>query len=127
MEGLPASHVLVDLDCDALGLPKTGQRSDYVYVDEDTDSSRVATIELKGGGFNSRAVLGQLQGGADIASKWLPSGRSFRLVPVLVHGKGIRKPDRKALRATKIRLRDREAQAVLIHCRAPLKSALERA
>ena len=69
-------------------------------------------------------VADQLQGGATIADHWIPRGTSFRLVPVLVHGKGARKHEYERLRASKISLRGHKAQARLIRCGAPLKDAL---
>ena len=125
MAGLPASRVLVDLDCSALHLPTGGQRCDYVYFDETDGMQRVAPIELKGGGFSGSSVAGQLQGGATIADKWIPRGTSFRLVPILVHGKGARKKEYERLRASKVSLRGHRAQAILIRCSAPLTTALD--
>ena len=127
MVGLPASRVLVDLDCDALHLPKGGQRCDYVYFDEKNGTQRVAPIELKGGGFSGSSVAGQLQEGATIADEWIPRGTSFRLVPILIHGKGARKKEYERLRAVKISLRGHRAQVLLIRCGAPLNAALDRA
>ena len=127
MNGLPGSRVLVDLDCGALHLPKRSQRCDFVYFDETNGSQRVAPIELKNGGFSGSSVAGQLQEGATIADKWIPSGTLFRLIPVLVHGRGARKHEYERLRAVKISLRGHKAQAVLIRCGASLKSALDRA
>ena len=126
MDGLPAARALVDLDCDALNLPDEGQRCDYVYFDDDGDSQRVAPIELKRGRFNGRGVAAQLQGGATIADKWIPRGASFRLTPVLVHGRGIRRLEFTRLRAARVSLRGHKAQAVLIRCGAQLSRALGR-
>ena len=127
MSGLPTPRVLADLDCGALNLPAKLQRCDYFLVTEDNDSSLVAPIELKGGRVRGSEVAAQLQQGAKAAEKWLPPGASFRLVPILVHRRGIHKHELKHLRGTKIRLRGRQAQTVLIRCGAPLKRALDQA
>ena len=123
MHGVPASYVIVDFDCDALSIP-SGSRCDYLFVGEYNDSAWVAPIELKGGNFRGGLVAEQLQGGADVADKWLPRGSPFRFVPVLAHGKGVHRTDLKILRNTKIKLRNHTRQTALIHCSEPLRKAL---
>ena len=126
MGGLPASRVLVDLDCEALNLPGGMQRCDFVYFDEDKGSSRVAPIELKSGSFDGREVRAQLQGGATVADGWIPQGTRFRLIPVLVHRRRMHKREYERLRKDKISLRGQTALAVLMRCGEPLKIALDR-
>ena len=122
MSGVPADHVVVDLDCGALRLPDT-PRCDFLFVGADGDGTRVAPIELKKGGFSGSKVVGQLQGGADAADGWLPIDCSFEFVPVLVHGKGVHRRERNLLRNRKIKLRDQKKQTVLIRCDSPLMNA----
>ena len=126
MEDLPEKRVLVDLDCAELGLSQAG-RCDYVYFDEDGISGRVVPIELKSGGFRPSHVTDQLQQGAEIAAGWIPHGLSLQLVPVLVHGKGIRRPELDRLLKVKITLRGRSGRLIWIKCGDPLKTALEKA
>lgn len=126
MKGVPASRVLVDLDCEALNLPGVDQRCDFLYFDEDKGSSRVAPIEIKSGGVKGSKVAAQLQGGATVADGWIPKGKRLRLIPILVHGGTVHKLERKRLRADRIKIRDYTAQVVLIRCGTPLGNALNR-
>ncbi len=131
MEGAPASRVLVNLDCDNLGIAwgNGDKHCDYLFVGEEKPAGAtryiayVAPIELKGGGFRASEVIEQLQGGADAADGWLPPGNAFRFIPVLVHGKGVHPEDLKKLRRAKIKLRKHEPAPVLIRCKEKLASA----
>lgn len=127
LNGLTTARVIVDLDCGELGIRDYRKRCDYVFFGEDEGTSWVVPIELKSGAFRGRDVVEQLQGGADVANRWLPQRCSFQFVPVLAHGKGVPKRGLKALRAHKIRLRDHTKQAVLIRCGETLRSALAHA
>lgn len=123
-KGLPPSRVIVDLDCDGLQIPNGWKRCDYLFFGSGSDVSCVAPIELKSGGLRASTVLEQLEGGARMADTWLPPDVSFRLVPILAHGKGIRRKTLNDLRAKKIRLRGQTKRAVLIRCGEPLTKAL---
>ena len=123
MDKAPACRVVVDLDCEGLGIAQTGKRCDYLFVGEKQGAAYVAPIELKSGGFGVSAAIEQLQGGADIIDAWLPHESIFRFAPVLVHRKGVRREDRRILRSTKIKLRQQKIAPALIRCGAPLKNA----
>ena len=126
MDGVPDPHVVVDLDCEPLGLLEQ-KRCDLLFVGEDDDEAWVAPIELKSGRFTGYQVVKQLQGGADAADGWLPAGSAFRFVPVLAHGREVHRRDLKALRSKKVTLRDHTRQTVLMRCGEPLKEVLEQA
>ena len=126
MDGVPDPHVVVDLDCEPLGLLEQ-KRCDLLFVGEDDDEAWVAPIELKSGRFTGYRVVKQLQGGANAADGWLPAGSTFRFVPVLAHGKEVHRRDLKALRSKKITLRDHTRQTVLMRCGEPLRKVLEQA
>ena len=123
MTGAPEKRVLIDVD----RVPATGQKCDLLFIGEDGDNAWVAPIELKSGSFSGASVARQLQGGADIAARWLTPKDRFKLVPTLAHGKGVNRRELKALRGVKIRLRDERRQAQLIRCGAPLQTALGKA
>lgn len=125
MKGVLADRVVIDLDCEALGLPD-GSRSDYVFVGSDVDNTYVVPIELKSGRFSASKVLDQLQGGADAADRWLPTQCEFDFVPVLVHGRGVHRRERNVLRRRNVKLRQHERQTVLIRCGSPLMEALRK-
>lgn len=124
LRGAMTNRVIVDLDCDQLGIRDDRKRCDYVFFGEGEGTSWVAPIELKSGAFRGSDAAEQLQGGADAADRWLPQRCSFQFVPVLAHGKRVPKQGLKALRAHKIRLRDHRRQAVLIRCGETLRKAL---
>ena len=117
----------MDLDCPALPQPD-GRRCDFVFVGEesrgDSAAAWVAPIELKSGAFSASAVAEQLQAGADLADQWLPADASFKFVPVVAHGGGIRREKLKALRKTFVTLREQERRLVLLRCGSPLRQAL---
>ena len=123
MTGAPEKRVLIDVD----RVSADGQKCDLLFIGENDDNAWVAPIELKSGSFSGASVARQLQGGADIAARWLPRNARFKLVPILAHGKGVNRRELKALRGVKIRLRGERRQAQLIRCGAPLLTALAKA
>lgn len=123
LRGAPAEHVVVDLDCDALRLGQR-KRCDYVFVGAEDEKAWVAPMEMKKGGFRANEVVKQLQGGAAAAGRWIPEDCSFAFVPVLVHGKGVRKEENRRLRAGRVTLRNQTRQIELVHCGETLRSAL---
>ena len=123
-KGVPPSRVIVDMDCDGLRIPNGMKRCDYLFFGAGSDVTCVAPIEFKSGGLRASTVLEQLEGGARMADAWLPQEVSFRLIPILAHGKGIRRKALNELRAKKIQLRGQRKRAVLIKCGDPLTKAL---
>ena len=99
--------------------------SDLLFVGEDGKDAWVAPIELKSGRFHADEVKDQLQKGADLADKWLPTNAAFRFVPVVAHGKGIPKHKIGALRQAAVTLRGQKRRPVLIRCHSPLREALD--
>ena len=116
----PVKCVIIDVDSVQAG----GQKCDLLFVGEDGNNAWVSPIELKGGSFSGGDVARQLQGGADIADRWLLRVADFKLAPVLAHGKGVNKRELKALRSVKIRLRGQTRQTLLIRCGGRLQNAL---
>lgn len=121
LKTIAAGHIVVDLDC---ALNPRQKRCDFLFVGEHRDHNWVVPIELKGGEVKADTVVKQLQGGAIAASKWLPTRSAFRFRPVLVHRKNVHRKERLTLRARKVKCRKHERQVELIHCGAPLASAL---
>ncbi len=125
MEGVPANHLLVDVDCDALSDLQTGSRADYLFVAEG-EFSWVAPIELKSGRFAAQDALEQLQGTATAAEGWIPAREPFSLLPVVAHGgKSLRAPELRMLRRTKITLHGRKGQALLRRCGDEIADVLD--
>ena len=105
-------------------LPAERKRCDFVFIGEDEDNAWVVPIELKSGNFRPDSVAAQLLGGADLVVKWLPKGAEFTFVPVVAHGKGIRKEKLKALRRAFVTLRGQRRLPTLIRCHSQLKEVL---
>lgn len=118
--------VLIDLDCPALGIPRTRKRCDYVFVGEKNRKSRVVPIELKSGRFQAAEVVDQIQGGADEAKTWLPEEVDCLFVPVLAHGKSIRRKQLAEFRSTKATFRGHRKQIEVVRCGEQLKDVLDR-
>lgn len=62
MAGVPADHLVVDLDCRELRLRAEHKRCDFVFIGESKDNAWVVPIELKSGNFRPDSVAAQLQG-----------------------------------------------------------------
>ena len=124
LKGAPPVRVIVDMDCDALRISDEQRRCDYLFFGEEQDTTCVVPIELKSGRFSVSAVLKQIEGGIGMAESWLPSGISFRFVPVLVHDGTIHRQHLRALRTRKVQLRKQKKGVVLIKCGQSLTKAL---
>lgn len=125
MEGVPADHLLIDVDCDELAEFQAGPRADYLFVAE-REVSWVVPIELKSGRFAAEEALQQLQGTATAAEEWIPAHERFLLVPVIAHGgKTMRRTEQIALRMTKITLHGRKGQALLRSCGDEIAEVLD--
>ena len=127
LKGLQSNRIIVDMDCEALGIPDNQKRCDYLYVGEKRKPqvmAQVVPIELKSGKVSSASdAVEQLQKGADQAGGWLPPKLRFEFVPVLVHGK-IHKIIRTQLRSRKVWFRGRLTQVKLLKCGAQLTTVL---
>ena len=116
LDGTPPNRLIVDMDCEALGI-NNETRCDYLFVGEESRTTWVAPIELKGGEVGSvTRVANQLRGGAKLAEKLLPPGLTFRFVPVLAHKKPIHRVDLKQLRREKIQLRGSVRMIETVKC-----------
>ena len=123
--GCSEKRAIVDMDCLALPIPDDRERCDYVYVGEEVGATWVVPIELKGGGIgNVNEVLRQLEGGAMVADAWLPEEATFDFLPVVAHGKPIRKRSLDRLRVLKVALRGKRRAAEIVPCGGPLQPLL---
>lgn len=84
LDGAPTPSAVVDLDSSTLDLSRR-RRCDYLFVADAPDAGWVAVIELKSRTFRAERVVGQLQGGAELADEWLPEAVPVNFRPVLVH------------------------------------------
>lgn len=118
--------VIIDLDCPALGIPRTRKRCDYVLVGEKSRKSWVVPIELKSGRFQAAEVVDQIQGGADEAKSWLPEQVACLFIPILAHGKSFRRKQLAEFRSTKVTFRGHRKQIEVVRCGEKLKDVLDR-
>lgn len=124
LAGVPQVRVIVDMDCNALSIPKNWKRCDYLFVGEESNETWVAPIELKSGRLSVNAVSAQLEGGTRMADMWLPQGVTLQFAPVLAHGKTIHRNALKRLRAEKLQLRGQRKGLAVIKCGDQLTKAL---
>lgn len=128
LKGAPSVRLLIDMDCDALKIPRQQKRCDYLFIGEEGTNTWIVPIELKSGGLRASEVLDQLEGGVRAVEPLLPQGRQFQLVPVLAYGKPIHRIERNKLRSRKIQLRGQAPkQTELIKCGEALKQKLRAA
>ena len=95
-------------------------------VGEEEDDVWVVAMELKSGRFKAADAARQLQGGAEVIDSWLPWNSSFRFVPVLAHGRTVRREEQKALRrlSNRVGLRGQVKQIELMRCGTALSAVL---
>ena len=126
LQGTPPERVIIDMDCDALGIPDNQNRCDFLFVCKQNERTIwVVPIELKSGDVKSvNEVVKQLEGGAKKADAWLLQSAQFQFVPVLAHGKSIHKADLRKLRSQKIQLRGKPRKIALVKCGDRLTEAL---
>ena len=124
LDGTPPKRLIVDMDCEALGL-EDETRCDYLFVSEEGKTTWVIPIELKGGKVGSvTRVANQLRGGAELAAQLLPLGLTLLFIPILAHKKPIHRQDLKQLRRENIHLRGRVRKIEIVRCGAKLLGGL---
>lgn len=126
LRGAASTRVVVDLDCEQLEFAPRQKRCDYLVVGEEAEDAWVVAMELKSGRFKAADAARQLQGGAELVDSWLPWNSSFRFVPVLAHGRAVRREEQKALRRlpNRVGLRGQVKQIELIRCGTTLSAVL---
>lgn len=127
LKGAPSVRLLIDMDCNALKVPRVPRRQkrcDFLFIGDEGNATWVAPIELKSGGLRATEVLDQLEGGVRAVEPWLPEGISFQLVPVLAHGKAIHRIELNKLRSRKTQVRGQKKLTVLIKCGEALTTIL---
>lgn len=93
-----------------------GRRCDYLFLEEVLGKpSRVRPIELKGSSFHTSTVVAQLQAGANVAERLIPSRFDVDLQTVLA-SRSLPKSERKALGGASVRFRGKERVIKRIRC-----------
>lgn len=89
MTDVPSPRIVVDADLAFPAHRIEGRQCDYILFFFDTFLNLVVVpIELKRGSINISEATGQLQGGADFASRFVPITQDFETIcrPLLFHG-----------------------------------------
>ena len=128
LKSAPSPRLIIDMDCKKITKIQSGNNCDYVFIGEDSSSTWVVPIELKSGGFKVSHVAKQLQDGINLAARWIPSGGSFRFVPLLFHPskKRLHKYQHDRLRSAQIKFQKGNYKILLCKCGSQLSSALEK-
>ena len=122
LERAPSPHLVVDMDCEALGLTNE-THCDYLFVSHAHRRVCVVPIEFKRGSLSATHLVGQLQAGANYANQWLPHIAGFEFVPILAH-KGLRSAENRRLRKARVTFRKRKVSPELIRCGAQIAARL---
>ena len=92
MKNLPRRRVAISLEHPSSPIAKDQPHCDFLFIaeeDEEKDKDSlpwVVLIEFKSGGFDTRRVATQLQGGATLLEQWVPNSNSIRFRAVVVSG-----------------------------------------
>ena len=121
MAGIPSPRVIVDADRAWPAHGIEGGRCDrLLFVIDDVPRRLMAVpIELKSGGVDASAVARQLQTGADFVDRFVPVETSLTCRPILIHGRGLDRTQRKTLNRAKVRFRGRDLTIVTARCGRP--------
>ena len=119
--GVPSDRVVVDVDSAFKTHGGAGNHCDRIlfYLRTDGDALVVVLIELKSGTFGATDVAKQLQGGADFAKRFIPTGLKTTCVPILFHGNGNHQTQFKKLRREKINFDGKPFPISKNKCNAP--------
>ena len=124
LEGAPSPSVLIDLDHPQAPVGQNEKRCDYIFIGG-FGEVWVAPMELKSGSPKAGEIVPQLQAGAVIADKIVPSNAKVQFRPIAVFGGSAPRDARVfAKSAYRIKFRNRPFEIKLHKCRTPLALAL---
>lgn len=114
------SRLIIDLDKPSSHWDANqGRRCDYLFFEEvPSNPNRVRPIELKKGGFDASVVKIQLQAGARVAERLIPTKFAVDFLPVLA-SESVPKAERKRMKDS-VRFRNHYMPIRRIRCRDPL-------
>ena len=118
LTNVPPARLIVDADKAFPAHRREGKHCDFIlFVDQDDAPFLAAPAELKSGRPDVSEAVRQLQGGADFAADLAPSNAVC--LPILFHGKGVHKKERKDLNSAKINFRGRKLTVKTARCGHP--------
>ena len=121
MAGVPTPRVIVDADRTCRSHRIEGGRCDRVlFVIGDAPPCPLALpIELKSGHVDASEVARQLRRGVDLVNRFAPPDARLRCRPLLIHGRGLHRKQRKKLSREKIRFRGQDLTIETTRCGRP--------
>ena len=121
MVDVPSERIIVNVDTAFPADHTAGKRCDRILVYRDTVQNRlvVAFIELKSGTFKATEVSAQLQESVSLFSNLIPRAVEITCIPILFHGRGVSKLQRKDLNRSPVRFRNQKFPVRLSRCGAP--------
>ncbi len=126
LNSAPSTWLIINMDCQKIKNLQTGKNCDYIFIGEDSGTTWIAPIELKGGSFKASAVAKQLQDGMNLAANWIPGGRTFEFVPTLFYPakKRVHPYQIARLRELKIKFQQYKSNIKIQKCKDPISSVL---
>ena len=123
-DGAPQPHLVINFDKLDSPLGKNQTKCDFLFIAEgEKNHAWVVPIELKKKEPRADKVIKQLQSGARVAEKLVPSDVAVMFRPVIASG-SCHRHELNTLKSQKIRFRDCSEIARRIKCGQKLKDAL---
>lgn len=123
LTGIDANRVIVDMDCNDLGIAKDQSRCDYIFIGE---GNWIVPMEMKRGNIQADEVTKQLRAGAAFAERIVPPETDISFRPVVAYGGKLHRSQSEALKrkGSKIRFQNKMYEVKPIRCKAPLARVL---
>ena len=126
MSGAPSPGALISLEHPAAPIVAGQSHCDFLFVGgRDEDRPLVAPIELTTGNKRAGVFLRQIEGGASVADKLLPSNVAFRFRPVAAYERELGRGRINSLRANRVAFRGQDRLIRLVPCGSNLAQALD--
>ena len=128
LKDAPSPHLLIDIDCSALGIPSESGRCDFLFVgcERTRGASWVVPLELKSGSPRATDIVEQLRAGARFAAAQIPAQHKPAFLPVAVYGGKLHRAESDKLKKSRIPFRGKTYEITLNRCNTPLKNVLRK-
>ena len=121
MTDVPRERIVVNVDTAFPANQSVGKRCDRILIYGDATANRLVMvfIELKSGTFKATETCEQLQGSVGLLSDLIPKALETTCIPILFHGKGVSKLQRKDINRNPLRFRNQRFPIRLSKCGVP--------
>ena len=127
LESLAQPFLLIDMDHEKSPTNDSGgKKCDFIFIGDESNSSWIATLELKRGKLRAKEMLAQLQAGAKVAERIVPHNDRARFRPIAVYGGKAHLAERKRLSSNRVRFRSQKNRVALVRCGTSLVGALKK-